>query len=313
MRFSFLLILFYGSLLTVAVAAENAEPMPLAKQSLLLSIAKSGDSLLAVGERGHVLKSSDKGQSWRQIVHVPTRATLTKVVAQGEQLWAVGHDASIIHSADGGETWQLQFADPQREVPFLSALFLNQKRGFVIGAYGTLLSTEDGGKNWSDGLVSDDLDYHLNDITVLDNGVILIAAEAGYVFKSQDGGETWRAIELPYSGSMFGIQAVGQQVLAYGLRGHVLSSDDQGETWETITNHANSSWFGSVLQNTGELLLIGANGAKKNFVNGQLKTIGRLESGDDLSDGVQLGEQLILVGEGGFSYLQQGEQKEQSK
>lgn len=312
MRFSFILLLFFLSFSNHAVA-EDAELLPLAEHSLLLSIVKNGDDLFAVGERGHVLKSGDNGQTWQQIANVPTRATLTKITAQGQSLWAVGHDATIIHSADGGQTWQLQFSDPQREVPFLSALFLDEKRGFVIGAYGTILSTNDGGENWNDGLISEDLDYHLNDITELDNGELLIAAEAGYVFKSKDGGASWQAIELPYGGSMFGIQGLGEKALTYGLRGHVLLSNDQGETWQIIKNSANNSWFGSVVLDSGELLLLGADSAKKRFTNGQLKAVGSTDGGDDLSAGVQSGKQIILVGESGFSYLPASELKEQLK
>ena len=37
---------------------EYAEQMPLATESMLLDITRSGDTLVAVGERGHVVTST---------------------------------------------------------------------------------------------------------------------------------------------------------------------------------------------------------------------------------------------------------------
>ena len=70
---------------------------------------------------------------------------------------AVGHDTTILHSTDSGLTWEIQFQDPEREMPLLDVLFINESEGFAIGAYGTYLTTFDGGKNWEDELISDSL------------------------------------------------------------------------------------------------------------------------------------------------------------
>ena len=51
--------------------AEWSEMAPLAEHSLLLDVTLAGERLIAVGERGHVLVSDDRGESWRQ-VRVPT-------------------------------------------------------------------------------------------------------------------------------------------------------------------------------------------------------------------------------------------------
>ncbi len=84
--------------------------MPLAAQSLLLDVARSGGHFVAVGARGDVLLSDD-GRAWRQSA-VPTRTTFTAVAAVDAQVWAVGHEGVIAHSADGGEHWELQRQDP---------------------------------------------------------------------------------------------------------------------------------------------------------------------------------------------------------
>lgn len=285
-------------------AQEASKMMPLADDVLLLSVTEIGDELLAVGEHGHVLKSADQGETWRQIEHVPVNILLTKVVSVDQSVWAVGHDASIIHSSDGGETWELQFYDPDRQLPLLSVYFIDDQIGFAIGAYGTILSTDDGGQNWQDDLIHDELDYHLNDITQADNGNLYIAGEAGYGFMSTDQGENWEAIELPYPGSMFGVLALADEVIMFGLRGHVLSSRDQGQSWQDIPNNNLSSLFGGDLLDSKSAILVGANGARTIYQAGRLNTLSgssALEIGDDYGAVLVIdnGDKILLLGEEG--------------
>ena len=110
--FSILCIVLIQGLLIQKVSAETgldveyAEHMPLATESMLLDITRAGDTLVAVGERGHIVISTD-GESWQQVEVVPTRSTLTSVFSVGNRLWAGGHDAVIITSGDGGDGYLL--------------------------------------------------------------------------------------------------------------------------------------------------------------------------------------------------------------
>lgn len=287
---------------TFVNAQQPAEKLPMADQSLMLSVAKVGKDIIMVGERGHVLKSSDGGQNWRQVDGVPVNVALTKVVSINNNVWAIGHDAAIIHSADAGETWELQFYDADREVPLLSAYFVDENKGFVIGAYGTLLKTNDSGKTWDDELISEELDYHLNDITRGDDGNYYIAAEAGYFFRSLDNGETWEDVELPYMGSMFGINTIGDEIVLFGLRGNILSSVDQGLTWTEIQASEPNNLFGSTKLTSDKLLLVGANGSRLAYQNNSLSVFPGADSGDDYADVVVSGNQVLLVGETGFKF-----------
>jgi len=282
---------------------QPAEIMPLADQALTLSVTKVGTSMIMVGERGHVLKSKDEGKSWHQIKNIPVNVTLTKVTSFNNHVWAVGHDATVIHSKDGGETWELQFYDADREVPFLSAYFESESKGFVVGAYGAILTTEDGGVHWDDNLIHDELDYHLNDITKSDDGIYYIAAEAGYAFKSIDQGETWQEIELPYMGSMFGVVSLADEVIMYGLRGNILTSADQGETWVEVYTDIKNNLFGSAKISNDSVLIVGANGTRLIYQKGQLKIMQAEDTGDDYSDVVVSGNMAVLVGETGYINL----------
>src|SRR5689334_20914018 len=51
---------------------------PLAARTLLCAIARAGDRLVAVGQRGHVIVSTDDGVTWKQSP-VPVSSDLTAV------------------------------------------------------------------------------------------------------------------------------------------------------------------------------------------------------------------------------------------
>jgi len=90
-----------------ATYAEDALLMPLADRSLLLDIVAVDDRLVAVGERGHILVSTDTG--WEQS-RVPTRQMLTAVhFVDARRGWAVGHDGLILMTSNGGLEWSRQY------------------------------------------------------------------------------------------------------------------------------------------------------------------------------------------------------------
>jgi photosystem II stability/assembly factor-like uncharacterized protein len=77
-------------------------------KSLLQDIARAGDRLIVVGERGHIAYSDDNGKSWQQ-ADDPTRAMLNAVFfISPEEGWAVGHDGLVLHTTDSGKNWVIQ-------------------------------------------------------------------------------------------------------------------------------------------------------------------------------------------------------------
>ena len=65
-------------LLAIAPLAPAASPAPHAARSLLLDASLNGHVIIAVGERGAIIRSADSGETWEAIVS-PTDATLTGV------------------------------------------------------------------------------------------------------------------------------------------------------------------------------------------------------------------------------------------
>ncbi len=297
---------------------------------MLLDGAYNGALMTVVGERGHVLTSSD-GKSWQQIA-VPTRSTLTGVYFHDRQNgWVVGHDAVILRTTNGGKQWQKVYYDPEGQTPLFDIWFKNEAQGIAIGAYGLYLVSEDGGASWvisemnvsatkpaedsenkaekaeDDDDFLDSYDLHLNSFAISDNGKSYIAAEAGKVYRSDDSGNNWVPLAPPYIGSFFGILPVtGDTVLVFGLRGHLFRSEDAGISWQEIETPTQEMLTNGIMLTDGDIYITGLGGTiLKSSDKGQSFVLQEQGHRDGFTAIIQGPEgELITVGEKGVSLLQ---------
>lgn len=244
-----------------------------AARGVLLDIARAGDRLVAVGERGLVVWSDDAGDSWHQ-AEVPTSVSLTAIAFPTPlKGWAVGHAGVVLHTEDSGQTWRRQLdgvaaaklvfqaaeaearavgpgneavqrrlteaqwlVDDGPDKPFLDVCFEDARRGFVVGAYNLMFYTQDAGRSWQPLMdrLNNPKGLHLYAIQVVGPSVY-IAGEQGLFLRSLDGGLTFERLKTPYQGSYFDLAAdsAGAVVLA-GLRGNAYRSRDQGQTFEPL-------------------------------------------------------------------------------
>ncbi|MFH0728064.1 MAG: YCF48-related protein [Pseudomonadota bacterium] len=245
-----------------------------AERSVLLDVARAGNRLIAVGERGIIIWSDDTGKSWRQ-AEVPASESLTAVdFPTATKGWAVGHGGIVLHTEDSGKTWsrqldgaaaaklaldaaeaaaqaagpkdrgaQRRLAEAQRLVddgpdkPFLDVQFEDERRGFIVGAYSLMFRTEDAGQTWTPWMdrLNNPKGLHLYAIRIIGEAVYL-AGEQGLFLRSLDGGNTFERRDTPYPGAYFTLtaDAAGAVVLA-GLRGNAFRSADRGDSFSPVS------------------------------------------------------------------------------
>ena len=255
----------------VDVLDMPAKASELAVRSPLSGLARAGDRLIAVGQRGHILYSDDNGARWQQAV-VPVSADLNAVTfPSATEGWAVGGDGVVLHSNDAGMTWRKQLdgreigallvkyyqalaaaepdngqwpvwvaegerlADQGADKPLLDVWFADERIGYVVGVFNLILRTEDGGQTWTP--FQDRTDnpqaFHLNAISSTGDG-LYIAGEQGLLLKWDDLEQRFGAVQTPYQGSFFGVLGKPGEALVYGLRGNVLRSTDGGQSWTAL-------------------------------------------------------------------------------
>lgn len=313
------------------VISKPAIKSDLAVKSMLFDIDNVNEEfVIAVGERGHILRSSD-AKTWQQ-VNVPSQTTLTAVTFVNSLLgWAVGHDATILNTTDGGMTWHIQQFLPQTQKPLLDVAFKDENEGVALGAYGSFYRTLDGGKNWQQEfhtslLNQQDKDYleelrqedeqayleerasilpHFNRIFV-DGRTTFLVGEVGLIAKSNDFGRTWQRFDEIYQGSFFDITRTQQgNLVAVGLRGNIFHSLTNGASWLKSETDITTLLNSVVLAGESQVFVLGNSGVLlESRDDGQTFTKHIQEDGKALLAGVTFNGQLIVASEVGIKVLQ---------
>jgi len=308
-----------------------AEPARLAARGLLIAIASAGPRLVAVGDRGIIVLSDDRGASWRQADYVPTQALLTGVCFLDAQHGvAVGHDEVILITVDAGRNWKRTHYAPQAQGPLLDVWCGAGGEVIAVGAYSAYLTSDDGGASWREmkftpasapavgrdrarspgataaaGTADDERaagGYHLNRIVSGNAHRLYIAAEAGHLYASDDGGANWRTLASPYEGSFFGMLPLrGEELLAFGLRGHLYRSTNGGASWQPIETGTVAMLTGATPLDSGALAIVGLSGVVLvSRDGGRSFTLLQQAERAGLSAVAHAGDdRLVVVGEGG--------------
>lgn len=259
----------------------------------LRAIANTGKQLVAVGENGLIVTSSDQGASWSQ-ASVPVSIDFNAVhFSNDQQGWAVGHGASIVHTQDGGKTWTKQLdgrdlekvitdyyrsgasglSDDRAEVYLNAILDMTRpgpgqffmgvwfdregQTGYAVGPFGLFMGSQDGGRSWqplNTQIANDDL-LHLTAIAEV-SGQLVITGERGHVWIRDNSSKFFNAQQTGYNGTLFGVTGQAGVILTYGLRGHVFRSTDAGLSWASVKNHFNTGVVAGAALPNGSMVLI---------------------------------------------------------
>ena len=255
-----------------------AQISPLASRSLLQAVTRSGDRVVAVGQRGHIVVSVDGGATWKQ-APVPVSSDLTAVYfVDDKNGWAVGHDGVILHTNDGGDTWSLQLtgikanellvaameravaAEPPSEhakkllaeakryqdqgpdKPFLDVWFSDAQNGYAVGAYNLIFRTADGGKTWEPWFDRTENAKFFNLYAIRPvGGALFIAGEGGLVLKLDAAAQRFRAVATPYEGSFFGVADAGAPRSCSACAATSTAADGGG-TWTKVDAGRRLPW-----------------------------------------------------------------------
>ena len=283
-----------------AATPDGADPMDtpavislLAQHSVLLDVAAAPHGpVVAVGERGNILLSTDAGVTWHQ-QPCPVSVTLTAIrFASATEGWAVGHSGIVLHTTDGGRRWTRQLdgaaaavqavADARAsdagdvarhdavallvkdgpDKPFLALAVVDRLHAYAAGAYGLLFGTQDGGVHWRSlmpGLPNPE-GKNLYGIGVA-GAAVFIAGEQGALFRSDDAGRKFVALASPYQGSYFGALAdLPADLITFGLKGHAYRSSDGGRNWSAIRTGIGNSITGAARLSDGTIVMVGVGG-----------------------------------------------------
>lgn len=269
-----LLPAFAASAAPVNFPLLPALPSDRASSGLLLEVARSGNRLVAVGERGRILWSDDGGQAWTQAT-VPVSLAITSVAfTRDGNAWATAHDGYLLRSADNGATWTIGLSGS--DVAALSVGAIEKQVEALRASLEDASPDERQDIEWA----LDEALFALDEATLaVDEGmttpllkVWFADANTGYALgaynvflRTDDGGATWAShsyrLDNPDKYHLYDIaRSTAGTLLLAGEAGTLLRSLDDGATWERIETPYPGSFFGTVATGDGGLLIFGLRG-----------------------------------------------------
>ncbi|NUN07772.1 MAG: T9SS type A sorting domain-containing protein [Ignavibacteriaceae bacterium] len=208
----------------------------------LQAISGFGDTILAFGSSGRILKSTDFGANWTGFPY-KTAAALYGVDFKGNNGFAVTSGGDFYFSSDKGKTWSRRSSTGANNAYALT--FLDETTGFVHKENRHIVKTTDAGLTWR--TVLEPVVFNSRNKV---GGITFGDSQTGYawmslddyanyfIFKTTDGGETWvqnwTGTGPGYiSGNMVAFDANHVSVL--GPDRWLLSTTDGGTTWAQAT------------------------------------------------------------------------------
>lgn len=155
-----------------------------------LNNAAGFTNIIAAGDLGTVLKSSNSGGNWTwQSYNLGVNRKLKSVAGNSGIFVVVGERGTIFRSLNSGQTWENRSLTDTNS---LNKVFcLNYDRFCAVGNNGRIYFSSDYGYNW--GFRTSGTTRHLRDVIFsgLDSGITV--GDAGTVRHTTNGGLTWFA------------------------------------------------------------------------------------------------------------------------
>ncbi len=150
--------------------------------------------------------------------------------------WVVGSvskrerviDSILVYTDDAGQSWRRQRAPSRLELIHID--FVSDKRGWIVGADGTVLFTRDSGESWTKQNTGTTATLYHVDFRSDKRGWAV--GERGTLLRTTDGGETWTPIPLSVKATLLSVRFLNDDDgWAIGRGGTILRSSDEGRTW----------------------------------------------------------------------------------
>lgn len=192
---------------------------------------------------GSIFSTSDGGHTWREAYKFSpaefdgATPELYSLRFNGKKRgWVVGSasrgdivvNSILAITRDGGTTWQVLHAPSKRELIHIDVV--DEKRGWIVGAGGTILHTDDAGESWTRQTSGSDATLYHVDFRNEKQGWVV--GERGTILRTDDGGRSWSKIFSPTRSTLLSVQFVSEdEGWIVGRGGAILRSGNRGLAW----------------------------------------------------------------------------------
>lgn len=144
-----------------------------------------------------------------------------------ETVWTVGYYGALLKNDGVGSDFTNQIRGPINWLH--SVCFIDDERGFAVGADGTLLQTTDKGDTWTERRVSSS---ELRSLFFLDETNGWIVGREGTILRTSNGGNTWVTQESGVTNLLTDVHFADEDTgWATGRFGVILHTENGGGDW----------------------------------------------------------------------------------
>lgn len=291
-------------------------------RSTFTAITAIDSNVWAVGHEGVIAHSGDSGEHWtlqrkdalkiggdvNEATRDPQQGAplLGVLFTDAQHGMVVGAYSLALRTDDGGEHWNPMTVASPSDKSATKKDAASKNDDDIDDDDTAALAKGDGKMTFSekDLKIGEEAAPHLNAIARTGSGGLIIVGERGSAFQSHDDGKTWKRIQLPYDGSMFGVLGYGgDHALAFGLRGHVYETADLGTHWAEVETKTELTLLGGAALPDEGAVIVGANGIILARMNGHDEMHGFIDTPAGIIAAVMpIADRTILVaGENGLS------------
>ena len=241
----------------------------------LFEIDRQGNKIVAVGDRGLVLRSNDGGETWERD-NLPEPTALLGVAFAGDKTVAVGQEGKIYVHTPGSGWKKVESTTKER---LLNVAGNTSGLLVAVGAFGAVIRSTDFGSTWQNAqpkwLEIGDADAGGGALTgaageptiyavqVLEDGTVFIGGELSFIVRST-GGEDWTLVnqakaseeEIAPSINAISIRNDGTG-FAVGQAGTILRTSDGGATWNAVNSSTSANLLSVASLKSGEVVAVG--------------------------------------------------------
>jgi len=248
----------------------------LASKSVVMAMTQVNNSILAVGERGHIINWQNDSDWQQQQSPVSVAITDVALLPDGSKI-AVGHNGVILKAENNSQTWRKVFTG-EKLISLKISLLKKQQQDLQQ----VIEQTQDEDELEDLRYQNDDLIFAIEDsqnellsgpnkpllsVAIAANGSLFVSGAYGTLLTSRDQGETWQLItERLDNPDGFHLNAViatsGNHLYIVGENGLGFQSENLGKTWTTMPLPYAGSLFGIIAnpENSAQVIAFGLQG-----------------------------------------------------
>ncbi|MBX7045401.1 MAG: T9SS type A sorting domain-containing protein [Ignavibacteria bacterium] len=192
-------------------------------QGLNSIVTLDGTNVIAVGDNGNILRSSNGGNTWSK--NIVAGYSFKCVAAYDSTVWAACSNGKVIRTKPGNNPLTILNVSVNS---INSICAIDNLTAFVCGNNGEVYRTTNYGANWDLRNSGISFPIKLNSISFKDalNGVVV--GDGGYIYTTANGGTTWTLAATPTTRNLLKVKYFATGICAVGEYGVLLMKAGAG-------------------------------------------------------------------------------------